>query len=101
MWYCWKHKPKESVTIDTVWTELKLASIAFYPKIVVNNDENINSNDSNLTNDINNCNNNCEGVFPLTYLRGIDGMFIAIARTSKRASDLYEKARDLLEQLEK
>ena len=42
-----------------------------------------------------------EGVFPLTYLRGIDGMFIAIARTSERAHELFEKARDVLAALEK
>lgn len=42
-----------------------------------------------------------EGVFPLSYLGGIDAMFIAIADSGERAIELYEKVKCMIEVLEK
>jgi hypothetical protein len=33
-----------------------------------------------------------EGVFPLTYIRGISGLFISIADTQEKAIEYYKKA---------
>ena len=31
MWYCWKHKPSASTTLETVWSALKAAGLAYIP----------------------------------------------------------------------
>jgi hypothetical protein len=80
MWYCWKHKPNKIVTINQVWSELKGANLAFDP--------------------ISESGKCVEGVFPLTYLRGVDGIFIAVANSTERAFKIYQKAARILEQLE-
>ena len=80
MWYCWKHKPNKVVTINQVWAELKGSNLAFDP---------ISENGKCV-----------EGVFPLTYLRGVDGIFIAVANSTERAFKIYQKAAVILEQLE-
>lgn len=88
-WYCWKHKPKASLTVDVVWAALKKGELAYSP--VAYSSENVPRECSE---------GKLEGVFPLTYLRGIDGMFIAIADSSERAYEIYEKTKDILELLE-
>ena len=157
MWYCWKHKPKSTLTVDQLWSALKNNGLAFIPHLLPKNDTtntttttnssddsdntftlnlglnlNLNLNDigsedvkisreigvmnkmnkSTLENTvyhdidtglglrmgIEKCQ---EGIFPLTYLRGIDGMLIAIANSSERAYELFERTRDMLEELEK
>lgn len=82
MWYCWKHKPSVSVGVSDVWNALSKAGLAFNPASEGGANERI------------------EGVFPLTYLRGIDGIFIAIANTTERAYEIYGKASTILNQLE-
>lgn len=42
-----------------------------------------------------------EGIFPLTYLNGVDGIFISIASSSERAIELYEKTMAVIQELEK
>ena len=79
MWYCWKHKPSAHVNVNDVWDALRDADLAFSP---------ISDSDSR------------EGVFPLTYLRGVDGIFIAVANTTERAFDIYQRAVGILSQLE-
>ena len=158
MWYCWKHKPKSSLTVDQLWSALKNNGLAFIPHLLSKNDttntttttnssddsdntyllgQNLNLNDIGLedvkisreTGVMNKMNKNTlentvyhdidnglgvgmgiekcpiekcqEGIFPLTYLRGIDGMLIAIANSSERAYELFERTRDMLEELEK
>ena len=63
-----------------MWSELKGANLAF-----------------DLISETGKC---VEGVFPLTYLRGVDGIFIAIANSTERAFKVYQKAAHILEQLE-
>lgn len=79
MWYCWKHKPSKHVNVSDVWDAFVDADLAFSPL-----------SDSGSR----------EGVFPLTYLRGVDGIFIAVANTTDRAFDIYQRAAGILGQLE-
>ena len=79
MWYCWKHKPSQHVNVSDVWDAFVDADLAFSPL-----------SDSGSR----------EGVFPLTYLRGVDGIFIAVANTTDRAFDIYQRAAGILGQLE-
>jgi hypothetical protein len=85
MWYCWKHKPHPHVNVNQFWEALKASELAFNPLPLTSDSDN----------------REREGVFPLTYLRGIDGIFISIASSSERAHELYERAAEILNQLEK
>lgn len=81
MWYCWKHKPSTHVTVSQMWNALNEENIAFNPNAV---------------------RGSCmEGVFPLTYLRGVDGIFLAVAGSTDRAFEIYQNAANILDNLEK
>ena len=129
MWYCWKHKPSATTTLETVWLALKAAGLAYIPILTptsTSNDSDVEGNGSSGVSVISKHEDKMpsivqhvldgvtknipgtgdeerkeqEGIFPLTYLRGIDGMLIAIAKSSERAYELFEKARDVLAALE-
>ena len=131
MWYCWKHKPSATTTLETVWLALKAAGLAYTPILTststsMSNDSDVEGNGSagvsviskdedkmpsivqhvldgvtkNIPGTGDEERKEQEGIFPLTYLRGIDGMLIAIAKSSERAYELFEKARDVLAALE-
>ena len=130
MWYCWKHKPKASTTLDTVWAALKAAGLAYIPILtptlsststsgivcdmgiknareedqmpseILFEFDSIAKNIPRVIDDKKRKRKEQEGIFPLTYLRGIDGMFISIASSSERAYELFEQARDVLASLE-
>ena len=130
MWYCWKHKPSATTTLETVWLALKAAGLAYIPILTptstsMSNDSDVEGNGSagvsvskdedkmpsivqhvldgvtkNIPGTGDEERKEQEGIFPLTYLRGIDGMLIAIAKSSERAYELFEKARDVLAGLE-
>ena len=131
MWYCWKHKPSASTTLETVWSALKAAGLAYIPILTSTSTSTPNGSDVEVDGSagdsekdrmedkmptvvkhvLDGATKNVpgagdeerkeqEGIFPLTYLRGIDGMLIAIAVSSERAYELFEKARDVLAALE-
>ena len=52
---CWKHKPPVSLDVTTFWAKLEELGIAFTPGV------------------------STTGVFPLLYLRGRSGVFIAVS----------------------
>ncbi|CAG9463223.1 unnamed protein product [Pedinophyceae sp. YPF-701] len=70
--YCWKLKPPINADLWLYWKGLTQAGIAFYPG------------------------RSTRGVFPLIFLRGLSGQFIAIAETAEEAEKLrYEADRCL------
>ena len=70
--YCWKFKPPASLTIDAFWGRLQSSGIAFMPG------------------------KSSYGVFPLTYLRGLSGLYIALAPTDAEAEAIYLTAKRCL-----
>jgi len=70
--YCWKGIPGLHVNVYQFWKRLVQRGIAFVPG------------------------KSKEGVFPLLYLRGLSGMYIAVAETSEKAEALHTIANDLL-----
>lgn len=89
-WYCWKRKPSNDVSITDMWSALNEANLAFNPAFAP----------SYSSASVHVAGSATEGVFPLTYLRGIDGIFIAVAATTEKAYEIYERAAGILDQLE-
>ena len=75
--YCWKAAPSAIVDVYGYWNKLVAAGIAFVPG------------------------RSSEGVFPLLYLRGLSGLFIAIAATNSKAELLHRQGDSLLERFHK
>ena len=75
--FCWKAAPSNVVDVYGYWNKLVAAGIAFIPG------------------------KSTEGVFPLLYLRGMSGLYIAIAATNTRAEALYRLGDALLERFNK
>lgn len=75
--YCWKGAPSAVVDVYDYWNKLVAAGIAFVPGKTQ------------------------EGVFPLLYLRGMSGLFIAIAATNSKAEALYRQGDALMERFDK
>jgi hypothetical protein len=92
------------VSVVTFWNALKAAGIAYNPKITGDSKESESQTQSAMScitpSDPLTENDHRDGVFPLTYLNGVDGIFIAIAETSERAIELYERAHDIIIGLE-
>lgn len=92
------------MSVSTFWNALTAAGIAYNPRVAGDSTvfetqtaamtSCISPSDSKTEND------HRDGVFPLTYLNGVDGIFIAIAETSERAMELYERAHDIIIGLE-
>ena len=78
-WYCWKHVPPSYLKADMIWDALLSERIAYDPLSSSSSDG--------------------EGVFPLTHLRGLEGMYISIAKTNERALELYHRAREVFTKL--
>eukprot|EP00043_Microstomoeca_roanoka_P020483 m.250105 g.250105 ORF g.250105 m.250105 type:complete len:1262 (-) comp17172_c3_seq3:208-3993(-) len=72
VFYCFKFKPPASLTVKQFWYRLQSADIAFTPG------------------------ESESGVFPLVYLRGLSGLYVAIAKTDREAYQLYESAKSCL-----
>lgn len=70
--YCFKFKPPSSLTVKQFWYRLQSSDIAFTP------------GESEF------------GVFPLVYLRGLSGLYVAIAKTDREAYNLYQQAKTCL-----
>lgn len=92
------------VSLATVWDAFTTAGLAFDPlplplKICGGSSTTSNTDISSIQPE--GKSKEKEGVFPLSYLGGIDAMFIAIADSSERAIDLYGLARQVIEVLEK
>lgn len=75
--YCWKAAPSAIVDVYGYWNKLVAAGLAFIPG------------------------KSTEGVFPLLYLRGMSGLFIAVASTNARAEQFYRQGDELLERFDK
>jgi hypothetical protein len=75
--FCWKAAPSSVVDVYGYWNKLVAAGIAFIPG------------------------KSTEGVFPLLYLRGMSGLFIAVAASNARAEALYRQGDALLERFDK
>jgi hypothetical protein len=71
--YCWKCKPSKVADVYGFWNKLVAAGIAFIPGRTT------------------------EGVFPLLHLRGMSGLYIAIASTNARAEAIYRQGDALIE----
>ena len=86
------------VSLATVWDALTNAGLAFDHLPICDGSSITSSTD--LTGTQSELKKR-EGVFPLSYLGGIDAMFIAIADSGERAIELYEKVICMIEVLEK
>lgn len=91
------------MSVSTFWNALTAAGIAYNPKLT--GDSKVFETQSAMTSCIppsepQTENDHRDGVFPLTYLNGVDGIFIAIAESSERAIELYERAHDIIIGLE-
>jgi hypothetical protein len=100
--------PKVHVSLATVWDAFTSAGLAFDPlPLPLSLPQTICGGSSTTSHtDISSIQSEGkskekEGVFPLSYLGGIDAMFIAIADSSERAIELYGLARQMIEGLEK
>eukprot|EP01041_Mallomonas_annulata_P005139 gene5139-10274_t len=71
-WYCWKFSPHNDMKMKVLWEKLVEKGIAFIPGV------------------------STEGMFPLTHLRGIMGLYISIANTIERAMEIYNIANNIL-----
>lgn len=70
--YCWKAIPALHVSVYSWWKKLVEKGIAFIPGKTEN------------------------GVFPLLFLRGLSGMYIAVHDTAEQAEEMARQAGDLL-----
>lgn len=70
--YCFKFKPPPTLTVKQFWYRLQSADIAFTPG------------------------QSESGVYPLIYLRGLSGLYVAIATTDREAYQLYQQAKSCL-----
>lgn len=70
--YFWDRKPPDGLDVNTFWKRLKSSGRAFVPG------------------------KSETGVFPLNYLRGCAGSFIAIGKDSLETMSLYDHANSLL-----
>ena len=86
------------MSLATVWDALTKAGLAFDPLSISSGSSTTAHTDLS---GIQSEERRKEGVFPLSYLGGIDAMFIAIADSSERAIELYEKVKCMIEVLEK
>ena len=102
--------PKVHVSLATVWDAFTAAGLAFDPlplplslplTICGGPSTTSNTDISSIQSEGKSKSKEKEGVFPLSYLGGIDAMFIAIADSSERAIELYGLARQVIEGLEK
>ena len=91
------------MSVVTFWNALTAAGIAYNP--ISKGDNKGSERQSAMTSCVSQTeslaeNDSRDGVFPLTYLNGVDGIFIAIAESSERAIELYERAHDIIKALE-
>lgn len=100
--------PKVHVSLATVWNAFTAAGLAFNPlplplplPLTICGGPSTTSNTDISSIQSEGKSKEKEGVFPLSYLGGIDAMFIAIADSSERAIELYGLARQVIEGLEK
>ena len=90
------------------WNALKSAGLAYNPlSYVSSNSRDLGDSRGELVDDVcvdpSDCSDDVtqEGIFPLTYLNGVDGIFLSIASSSERAIELYEKTMTVIQELEK
>ena len=67
--YCFKFKPPPGLKVRQFWYRLQSSDIAFTPGVSES------------------------GVWPLIYLRGLSGLYIAVAKTDREAYNLYQQAK--------
>ena len=85
------------MSLAAVWDALSKAGLAFDPLSTCGGSSTTSSPDFTSQSE----EKRKEGVFPLSYLGGIDAMFIAIADSGERAIELSEKVKCMIEVLEK
>eukprot|EP00051_Salpingoeca_urceolata_P006844 m.90543 g.90543 ORF g.90543 m.90543 type:complete len:1273 (-) comp15010_c0_seq4:98-3916(-) len=71
--FCWKKKPSPNLTVDQFFKRIQSAGLAFdfsQPEK--------------------------GGVFPLQFLRGLSGMYVALAKTQAECEAMYERAKSTL-----
>ena len=66
--FCWKFKPPMGLSVTTFWNRLKSREIALIPK------------------------QSTSGVFPLLFMAGLSGLFIAVGATDEEAKMFYSQA---------